>query len=210
MSDAIPADPLEAITQRTLAHYALNAQSFWEGTRDHDVAQNIVALLDAIVAAPPYAILDFGCGPGRDLATFDQLGHQAIGLEGVPEFASMARALSGCTVWEQDFLNLDLPPLRFDGIFANATLQHVPSATLPKVLQALRSTLKPGGVLFASIPRGDDEEGWYAGRYSVRHSFAGWQRHLQAAGFDALSHFYRPAGLPRAQQPWLATVWRKP
>ena len=204
------AQDLAVITGTTLDHYEQRAEQFWEGTRDHDVAQNIAALLDHIEGAPPLVILDLGCGPGRDLKTFTDRGHRAIGLEGAPRFAAMARAYSGCEVWEQDFLRLELPANRFDGVFANAALFHVPTQELPRVLGQLFATLKPGGVLFASNPRGNDDEGWSGGRYGAYHSLQTWQRHMTAAGFVELDHYYRPAGLPREQQPWLASVWRKP
>lgn len=209
MTTILTRDDLEAIAGRTLDHYGKRAQSFWEGTRDHDVTQNIDALLEAITVPPPFAILDLGCGPGRDLAAFTRLGHHAIGLEGVPAFAAMAREHSGCEVWEQDFLKLDLPDARFDGIFANAALFHVPVQELPRVLRELRAALKAGGVLFSSNPRGNDEEGWSGGRFGAWHSLEGWRRHLHAAGFAEIRHYYRPPGLPREQQPWLASVWRK-
>jgi SAM-dependent methyltransferase len=102
----------------------------------------------------------------------------------------MARADTGCEVLHQDFLALALPAGRFDGIFANASLFHVPSQELPRVLKELRESLKPRGVLFSSIPRGENQEGWNRGRYGAYHD--------------------RPAGLPREQQPWLASVWRSP
>ena len=93
-------DALHDLTARTLAYYAGRAEAFREGTRDHDVSQNIAALLDRIEGAPPFAILDLGCGPGRDLAAFTRLGHRATGLDAVPEFVAMARAASGCDVWQ--------------------------------------------------------------------------------------------------------------
>ncbi|RYU62391.1 class I SAM-dependent methyltransferase [Methylolobus aquaticus] len=192
----------------TLAHYNDHAEAFWEGTRDHDVSQNIAALLDHIEADPPYTILDLGCGPGRDLAAFKALGHVAIGLDGAERFVEMARDRTGCEVWCQDFLGLDLPVSHFDGVFANASLFHCPSRELPRVLRELRNTLKPGGVLFSSNPRGHDEEGWNGGRYGSYYELETWRSYLIAAGFVELSHYYRPPGLPRSQQPWLATVWR--
>lgn len=209
MTGPLSHDELDGVSQRTLAHYAQRAASFREGTRDHDVSQNIAALLDAILAPPPCTILDLGCGPGRDLAAFKRLGHHPIGLEAVPEFATMARDFSECEVWEQDFLKLDLPALRFDGIFANASLFHVPTQALPRVLRELHAALKPAGVLFSSNPRGNDDEGWQGGRYGVWHSLDGWRRFVADAGFVELQHYYRPPGLPREQQPWLASVWRK-
>jgi SAM-dependent methyltransferase len=202
-------DAVTEIVTRTLDHYAERIEAFWEGTRDHDVSQNIQALLRNIEGEPPFAILDLGCGPGRDLRTLAELGHTAVGLEGVEGFASMARDYSSCEVWQQDFLKLDLPPARFDGVFANAALFHVPSQELPRVLSELRAALKPRGVLFSSNPHGNDEEGWNRGRYGAYHRLDTWRRYVSSAGFVELEHYYRPEGLPREQQPWLATVWRK-
>src|SRR6266545_5555760 len=98
---------LDDISARTLDHYNQRAGDFWKGTRDHDVSQNIAALLKYIEGEPPFAILDLGCGPGRDLKTFAGLGHVAIGLEGASRLAEMARAYSGSEVWQQDLLKLD-------------------------------------------------------------------------------------------------------
>jgi len=202
-------DDLRAISAGTLAHYEHRAAGFREGTRDHDVSQNIEALLRHIEGAPPFTILDFGCGPGRDLVAFTARGHVAIGLDGAASFVAMARAESGCEVWHQDFLALDLPAGRFDGIFANASLFHVPRSEVPRVLGELRAALKPRGVLFCSNPRGANDEGWSNGRYGAWHDLAGWRALATAAGFTELEHYYRPPGLPREQQPWLATVWRR-
>ncbi|MDI3292457.1 class I SAM-dependent methyltransferase [Janthinobacterium tructae] len=202
-------DPIHAITGRTLAHYDASAEQFFEGTREHDVSQNIAALLGAIGKPAPLAILDLGCGPGRDLKAFTALGHHATGVDGCPRFVEMARAYSGCTVWQQDFVDLDLPAAHFDGVFANAVLFHVPSAALPGVLRALYACLKPGGVLFSSNPRGQNQEGWNGARYGSYHDEATWAAYVQAAGFTLIEQYYRPPGLPRDQQPWLATVWRK-
>ena len=149
---------LARIVAGTLEHYEQRAEEFWRGTRDHDVRQNIGELLAHIEGAPPFTILDLGCGPGRDLKALSALGHVAVGLEGAASFAAMARAHSGCEVLEQDFLKLDLPRARFDGVFANAALFHVPAQELPRVLAELRAALKPRGVLFSSNPHGHNEE----------------------------------------------------
>ena len=209
VTDKMAADELATIAGRTLEHYERAAESFWRGTRGHDVSQNIEALLRHIEGEPPYTILDFGCGPGRDLEAFSARGHVAIGLEGSPRFAAMARAFSGCEVWEQNFLALALPGDRFDGVFANASLFHVPTQELARVLEALRATLKPRGVLFSSNPRGRNEEGWNQGRYGAFWDIDTWRRHVSAAGFVELEHYYRPDGVPVAERPWLASVWRR-
>ena len=200
---------LNRIADRTLQHYDESADRFWEATRGHDVSQNVAALLRYIDVAPPYRILDLGCGPGRDLKAFADLGHNPVGLDGCGRFVDMARA-QGLEVWHQDLLKLDLPANAFDGVFANAVLFHVPSQELPRVLSDLHASLKSGGVLFSSNPRGNNEEGWNHGRYGAYHDLDGWRRFMLAAGFVELTHYYRPAGLPRDQQLWLASVWRKP
>ena len=203
-------EELKRIASQTLAHYESSAQAFWQGTKDHDVSQNIAALLHYISVPAPFELLDFGCGPGRDLTTFTALGHLPIGLEGAAALAAMARVNSGCEVWEQNFLELDLPKARFDGVFANAVLFHVPSAALPGVLAQLFATLKPGGVLFCSNPRGEGQEGWQGDRYGAYHDLETWRGYMTTVGFIELAHYYRPAGLPIEQQPWLASVWRSP
>jgi len=207
---SLPKDALAQIADATLAHYEARAADFRDGTRDHDVSQNIQALLDAINTPAPLTILDFGCGPGRDLQTFSKLGHRAIGLDGTASFVEMARADSGCEVWHQNFFTLDLPPALFDGVFANASLFHVPAAELPRVLGQLHAALKPLGVLFCSNPRGNNSEGWSSGRYGSYHDLEAWRGFMTVVGFVEIRHYYRPDGLLRAEQAWLATVWRKP
>ena len=201
---------LRQISVRTLDHYRRFAEAYRAGTWSHDVRQNIGALLEAIGGAPPHRILDLGCGPGRDLITFRDLGHEPVGLDGCPEFVEMAHAASGSEVWLQDLLALELPAGHFDGIFANAVLFHVPSQALPRVLADLWAALRPAGVLFSSNPRGANEEGFSDGRYACFYDFPTWQSLAEAAGFELLDHYYRPPGKPCHQQPWLATVWRKP
>lgn len=204
---------LEALAKRTLAHYDGSAEAFWSGTRDHDVSQNYAAFLDAIETAPPHRVLDLGCGPGRDLAYFMSLGHVAVGLDGAARFVEMARSYTGCEVLHQSFLELALPTegaARFDGIFANASLFHVPTSQLARVLRQLHDALVPRGVLFSSNPRGDDSEGFNGERYGAFLTLESWRSYVEASGFEQISHYYRPEGKPRAQQPWLASVWRRP
>jgi SAM-dependent methyltransferase len=200
---------LEELTARTLAHYDDAADAFHEGTRTHDVSQNYAALLSAIEGPPPFTLLDFGCGPGRDLAYFRALGHEAVGLDGAAHFVEMARASTGCEVLHQNFLDLSLPASRFHGIFANASLFHVPTQELGRVLGQLGMSLRPRGVLFCSNPRGQDTEGFSGDRYGAFHTLETWRGHVTSAGFSEIAHYYRPAGKPLNQQPWLATVWRR-
>lgn len=206
---SLTAPEMEIAMRSTMERYGLTAQDYFEASLEHDVSQNYDAFLSSIDANPPYDILDLGCGSGRDLRYFRLQGHNAVGLDGVPQLLDIASAYSGCAVQHQDFLNLTLPDSSFDGIFANASLFHVPSQELPRVLRQLWSALKPGGILFSSNPIGNNQEGWVQDRYAVFYDLETWSRYLQSAGFERLFYYYRPQGQPREKQEWLATVWRR-
>ncbi len=208
--NSLTTEELITITKKTIHDYQRVASQFWVGTRNHDVTQNIDALLRNVLTEPPFDLLDFGCGPGRDVMTLLNLGHRVTGLEGCKAFVDMASEKTGCEVWHQDFMNLDLPARAFDGVFANASLFHVPTQELHRVLKQLWHCLRPGGVLFCSNPRGPDIEQFSNGRYGAFLEWETWRKYVLDSGFSELEHYYRPKDQPRSKQPWLASVWRRP
>jgi len=218
MSIATTPEEVATAAAATIADYGAVAEGYAAGNMDHDVSQNMEALLGALAdREAPLDILDVCSASGRDLVAFTKLGHRAVGLDGVPRFCEMARQLSGCEVWRQDLTALDLPLRRFDGVFANACIFHVPSTALDGTLRALVGALRPGGVLFVSNAHGfgEDKEGWTGGRTPSTRSYVCWLseetwiERCEAVGLELLDKFYRPPGLPRERQPFLATVWRK-
>lgn len=201
---------MEQHEQLTIAEYQATAESFRVGTWEHDVSQNREALV-AAMPRNPGKILDIGCGPGRDLVAFKSQGHTVIGLDATPAFVEMAQQLSGCEVWQQSFLNLNLPPDTFDGIFANASLIHVPRLEMVRVLQDLKLALVPNGAIIMSMVRGNNEG--YSARATGYRYVAGWEYEtlapcVEQAGFEILHHYYRPPGLPCEAQSWLVIVAR--
>ena len=201
-------DKLDEIESVTVEHYDTSAESFWAGTRSHDDTQNYQAMLSQFPVGQTLNILDFGCGPGRDILYFKNLGHRPVGLDGSYEFCKMARAYTGCEVMHQAFLKMNLPREAYDGIFANAALFHIPSQEFPRVLRELHDSLRPGGILFSSNPRGDCE-GWDGDRYGHYYQFAHAARYLEEAGFEIIHHYYRPPGKTIKEQPWLAIISRR-
>jgi SAM-dependent methyltransferase len=194
--------------QITIAEYQSTAASFREGTWDHDVSQNRQALI-AAMPRNPGRILDFGCGPGRDIVAFQAEGHEAIGLDATPAFVEMAKQAGNGEVWQQNFLNLDLPDQFFDGIFANASLIHVPQAEMLRVLKDLYRSLVPQGAIVMSLARGAGEG--YADRLTGQRYTSFWEYDTMApiveqAGFTIAHHYYRPPGLPQPMQSWVAIV----
>ena len=204
------ADDLRHAARLTIAAYDQMAEEYWAETRSRDLQGDYDLFLRHLEGSGPFDLLDLGCGPGRDLRYFADLGHRPVGLDGSARFVAMARAHSGCQVLRQDFRRLRLGRERFDGVFASASLFHVPPAELSKVLGCIHAALRPGGVLLALNPRGQDEQGWLGDRFCCYHRLSSWRRMVRAAGFVELAHAYRPSGVPRAKQQWVTTVWRKP
>ena len=202
-------DRLQHISESTIGHYNRMAEEFWQNTRNHDVSQNYQSFLGAIKTRPPHKILDFGCGPGRDLIFFQALGHIVTGIEGSKKFVDMASANCNCEILHQNFLNMNLPDNYYDGVFANASLFHVPSSELPRILQELFMTIKPQGILFCSNPRGNNLEGYSDDRYGCFFKPDTWRKYVTNAGFSEVKSYFRPSGLPRQKQPWFVTIWRR-
>ena len=204
----VPPRELTRISASTVAHYQGAAASFWEGTRDHDVSQNVAALLRHLAGPAPRAILDFGCGPG------------AISPRSAP---------SATTRWAWTGRRASChgaPALRLRGMAAGsarapASRPHASTASLPPPCSSMcraRScraccssfTQRSNRAAFCSFnPHGPDIERWQGQRYGCYLSLTTWRGYLESAGFDELEHYYRPEGVPRVQQPWLASVWRR-
>ena len=108
-----------------------------------------------------------------------------------------------------NFINLDLSQFEYDGIFANATLFHIPRQEINRVMLELHETLKERGVLFCSNPRGNNQEGFSGERYGFYYTWNTWKEICLNTGFEEIKHFYRPDGIPEEERPWLASVWRK-
>jgi len=202
---------MEPHEQITIAEYQLTAEDYRIGTWHHDVSQNRNALITAMHKSKG-KILDLGCGPGRDLVVFQEMGYQVTGLDATLAFVEMAQQIAGCEVWQQSFLSLDLPNSTFDGIFANASLIHVPSAEMLGVLKDLHQALNKNGILLMSMVRGDREG--YSERPTGFRYVTGWEYEtlklkLEAAKFQIIDYYYRPQGCPIEECSWLVMVAQK-
>ena len=206
----LTADELARIAELTIGHYNGRAEAFWQGTRDHDVSQNIAALLQHIEASRRSRSSTSAAGPGAISKTFAGLGHVAVGSGRRGELRR-----DGAREQRLRGLAAGLPCARPAADDASTASSPTPScSTCPARScrgccgNCMRRSSRRG-VLFSSNPRGRNEEGWQGERYGAYHDLENWRRYLTAAGFLELDHYYRPPGLPRDQQPWLASVWRR-
>ena len=111
-------------------------------------------LASFVVALPPAAsVLDLGCGGGQDALALRAHGLAATGADASAVIAAEARARTGLDIRVMEFAAL-ADVAAFDGIWASASLHHIPAAELPLVFAAIHRALKPGGLLYASFKVG--------------------------------------------------------
>ena len=145
----------------TLAFYDRNSAEFAEGTLSADMSDS--RLRFSACLPPEGMILDFGCGAGRDAKAFLEDGFRVEAADGSEELCALASAYAGIPVRRMLFSELDACE-RYDGIWACASILHLPKDELAGVIRRIETALKPGGVLYASFKYGDFE-GMRHGRY---------------------------------------------
>ena len=135
-------------------YYNKNAKNFFEGTVNTDMTEHYAAFMQKL---PQKAhILDAGCGSGRDSLYFINQGYQVTAIDASEELCKLAEAYIGQPVLCLKFQDITFENT-FDGIWACASLLHVPSLELEQVLSCLKRALKQGGLLYASFKYGDFE-----------------------------------------------------
>lgn len=105
---------------------------------------------------PGVAVLDAGCGSGRDSLHFMKMGYAVTAIDASKEMCAYASKLLQQDVRQLTFQELDYKEVFF-GIWACASLLHVPERQQAEVLQRLIHALTPGGVLYASWKYGETE-----------------------------------------------------
>ncbi|WP_439026722.1 class I SAM-dependent methyltransferase [Haloarchaeobius sp. DT45] len=130
-------------------------------------------------------ILDVGCGPGPDTAVFADRGYSVTGLDRTASFLQAARAeIPVGRFVRGDMRRLPFEDDSFDGVWASASLLHVPRRDVPATLRAFRRVLAPDGVVFVSLKRGDETGFASDGRYFERYTPAEVRSLFETAGFD--------------------------
>lgn len=147
--------------EQTLQYYDQNANAFAENTRTaemRDTRRRFSACLP-----PEGYILDFGCGSGRDTRAFLEAGFRVDAVDGSGELCALASAYTGIEVRQMLFQELDAVE-KYDGIWACASILHLPKDELAAVIRKTEAALKRGGTIYASFKYGSFE-GIRRGRY---------------------------------------------
>ena len=139
---------------QTLTYYNQNASSFFRNTVDVDMSVLHERFLSKVSAGGN--VLDAGCGSGRDTKAFLSRGYRVTAFDASEELVNLAKKHTGAPVQLRSFLDVEEQAM-YDGIWACASLLHVPHAEVPEVLQRLWNALKPGGAFYLSFKLGTTE-----------------------------------------------------
>ncbi|MBH0193172.1 MAG: class I SAM-dependent methyltransferase [Nitrospira sp.] len=152
------------------------------------------ALLKEWVALLPSraVVLDLGCGAGQDARYLASLGHRVVGLDRTTPLLRFAKGRKAALPFVQaDMRALPVRTGSFDGIWAAASLMHVPKPVAQQVLKTLRDCVRPDGLLAATITHGWHSriktEGWMPGRYFARWKKDELAKALHRTGWQVLS-----------------------
>ena len=196
--------------ERTVAAYDRIAEEYLAQWRDRRVVERPLALLATLMAAGSL-VLDLGCGPGFDGAVLRARGFRVVGLDLSREMVQIGRAHYPGPYVQGDMRRLPLAAGSAAGIWASASLLHLPRRWLDPVLVETRRVLAPEGLFYVSLKEGAGEA-WQSdscGREAPRF-FTYWQAdtldaHLRRAGFTTVAG-WREQG---SDDLWLNRVVRK-
>ena len=139
---------------QTLQYYDKDPDAFVANTLSADMADTRTRFCKCLPQGS--LILDFGCGSGRDTKAFLEAGYRVDAADGSGELCARASEYTGIPVKKMLFQELDEKE-RYDGIWACASILHLPKAELADVLKKIEAALKPGGILYASFKYGENE-----------------------------------------------------
>lgn len=195
------------MNNKTLDYYNQNADTFFSGTVSVDFKQTQNRFLDCLNEGA--YILDFGCGSGRDTKYFLEAGMKVDAIDGSEEMCRIASEYTGIKVQQMLFQELDVHD-KYDGIWACASILHLPKNDLKIVLQKMATALKTHGIIYTSFKYGEFE-GERNGRYFTDFTIDTFQTFIQdIEGLqikeDWMTGDVRPG---RGEERWLNLILQK-
>jgi SAM-dependent methyltransferase len=194
----------------TKGFYESNATAYAEATWKLSMDEQLSDFATRL--APGAAVIDLGCGAGRDLKALSERGFFAVGLDVSAQLARIARLHSDCPVVVADLRHLPIAPERFDGAWASASLLHLERNDIGQALAEIRRTLKPGGLFFASMKAGRGEQSDAQGRWFSYYELDEWRSLLEAYGLASVSlkaSVQRAVSIAHVPTTWINSISRR-
>lgn len=190
----------------TIDYYNQNAEQYYQSTVDVDFEQLRKKFVSYL---PEHArIIDIGCGSGRDVKAFCDLGYQAVGLDASEELAAIAMEKLGIEVQVGD-METWIAGEPFDGIWCCASLLHLNEGDADQFFSNLHHNLKPGGLLFLSVKEGIRTGSDEKGRFMQNYTEEDLRRIIERAGLDIIEMERSVDKLGRDDFAWLNVYSRK-
>lgn len=187
-------------------YYDKNGQMFFDGTVDTDMTPHYEKFLKLIPENSH--ILDAGCGSGRDTKSFMDLGYTVTAIDGSKKMCELAGEFTNVNVYHMQFQEIEFEN-EFDGIWASASLLHVPSSEINLVLGKLKKSLNENGILYASFKYGDFE-GERNGRYFNDLTESTACELFEKNGFEIINTWLTNDARPgREDERWVNILVRK-
>ena len=186
--------------------YNKNAEAFFKDTKDADMS----LLRDKFTALLPDGgrILDAGCGSGRDSKAFIQQGFSVVAFDASKELCRLASELISQEVWQMKFQEISFEE-EFDGVWACASLLHVPSEEMAEVFKRIYKALQEGGLFYASFKYGEGITE-RSGRLFTNYTENTVKKLFEKEGFEIIdcekSFDVRPE---REDEKWVNVIARK-
>lgn len=139
----------------SIEYYNKNAEEFYNGTVQADMSATCDKFLKYVT--PGGKILDAGCGSGRDSLYFLKRGFDVVSFDASEQMVRLSSELTGRQTLLMKFEDVEFKD-EFDGIWACASLLHVPKAEIQYVMEKLMQGLKKKGIFFGSFKYGEGEE----------------------------------------------------
>lgn len=186
-------------------YYDENAKEFFDGTVNADMSSHHEEFLKLIPKNSH--VLDCGCGSGRDAKIFKSLGYEVTAIDGSLEMCRLASEFSGVNVKHMQFQEIEFDD-EFDGIWASASLLHVPSSEIDDVLNRLKQSLKEDGIFYASFKLGDFE-GERNGRYFNDLTESSAIELFEKNGFEIIKTWLTDDSRPERDDRWVNILVKK-
>jgi len=138
--------------------YDKNAEQYWEATKDDLVGYSLKKIEMFVGLLPGSRVLDLGSGPGRDSLYFKEKGLSPVCVDISPEMVRLCGE-KGLKAFEMDLEDLLFDDKSFDGVWACASLLHMPKNRMPVVLDKVRDILVDDGIFYVGVKEGEGE-GW--------------------------------------------------
>lgn len=197
----------EIFDDKTIDYYETNAQSFFDTTANVEFSSNQDKFLGYLENGG--LVLDYGCGSGRDAKYFLDKGFQVVAVDGSKHMCQLANKLTGLPVRQMYFQQLDETG-KYDGVWACASILHLPVDQLGDVFTKVAQALKTKGIFYVSFKYGDFQ-GERNGRYFTDLTESSLAQLVVQSGAFAIEEIWLSSDVRpgRSDEKWLNAIMKK-